>query len=116
MIPNTNNSINNINNNNNSINNNNISNTINNTSKDILINQLKNRIFDLEQQNQNYSKLQSENTKLVEIIDDLKSNQLRNDYESTQKISLQQNTLNDYKNENENLTSILNEKININKK
>ena len=51
------------------------------SSKDILINQLKNRIFELEQQNKNFETLQEENLKLKQQIDEIKQNQMRNDYE-----------------------------------
>ena len=86
------------------------------SSKDVLINQLKNRIFELEQLNKNFESLQDENLKLKQLIDEIKQNQLRNDYESNQKITIQHNQLNEYRSENETLNNILNEKLNINKK
>ena len=70
---------------------------LNMSSKDELINQLKNRIFDLEQQNKNNDSLQEENIKLKQLIDELKQIQMRNDYESTQKITIQHKQLNDLK-------------------
>ena len=86
------------------------------SSKDVLINQLKSRIFDLEQQSKNNEELQNENLKLKQLIDELKQNQMRNDYESNQKITIQHNQINDLKTENESLNNVLNEKLNINKK
>ena len=79
------------------------------SSKDILINQLKNRIFELEQQSKNNEMLQNENIKLKQLIDDMKQTQIRNDYESNKKITVQHNQLNEFKNENESLNNILND-------
>ena len=81
-----------------------------------LINQLKSRIFDLEQNEKNYQALSNSHVQLQTSYQQLNDEKLRSDYENKQKAEIQNKTINDLRSDNENLQMILNEKININKK
>ena len=81
-----------------------------------LINQLKSRIFDLEQNEKNYQALSNSHVQLQTSYQQLNDEKLRSDYENKQKSEIQTKTINDLRSDNENLQMILNEKININKK
>ena len=85
-------------------------------SKDTLINQLKSRIFELEQNEKNYNNLSNSHVQLQNSFQQLNDEKLRSEYESKQKNELQAKQINDLRSDNESLQMILNDKINVNKK
>ena len=86
------------------------------SSKDILINQLKGRIFELEQNAQNYDQLNNSHLQLQTRFQALSNDKYKNECELRQKTEIQQKQIMELQNENESLQLHLNDKIQINKK
>ena len=83
--------------------------------KDNLISQLKSQIFDLEQNEKNYSNLQVKYKSLANENSILNEEKLRLEYELKQKTEASNKIIADLQNENENLQNALNEKQATNK-
>ena len=86
------------------------------SSKDLLINQLKGRIFELEQNAQNYEQLNNSHLQLQTRFQALSNENYKNECELRQKTETQQKQITELQNENESLQLHLNDKIQINKK
>ena len=86
------------------------------SSKDLLINQLKGRIFELEQNAQNYEQLNNSHLQLQTRFQALSNDKYKNECELRQKTEIQQKQITELQNENESLQLHLNDKIQINKK
>ena len=86
------------------------------SSKDLLINQLKGRIFELEQNTQNYEQLNNSHLQLQTRFQALNNDKYKNECELRQKTEIQQKQITELQNENESLQLHLNDKIQINKK
>ena len=86
------------------------------SSKDLLINQLKGRIFELEQNAQNYEQLNNSHLQLQSRFQALSNDKYKNECELRQKTEIQQKQITELQNENESLQLHLNDKIQINKK
>ena len=85
------------------------------SSKDLLINQLKGRIFELEQNAQNYEQLNNSHLQLQTRFQALSNEKYKNECELRQKTEIQQKQITELQNENESLQLHLKDKIQINK-
>ena len=75
------------------------------SSKDLLINQLKGRIFELEQNAQNYEQLNNSHLQLQTSFQALSNDKYKNECELRQKTEIQQKQITELQNENESLIS-----------
>ena len=87
-----------------------------NPEKDLLISQLKAEIFEKEQNEKNFSLLQSKFRNLQNDLQLLSETKLHLEYELRTKTDAGNKAISDLKNENENILNELNEKIAMNKK
>ena len=84
-------------------------------NKDILINNLKTKIFDLEQKEKDYSSLQIKCKQLSNQVFTLSEEKNRLEFELKQKAENDEKIIFELKSEKENLENTLNEKLETNK-
>ena len=101
----------------------NVSNQMSNSSyelkdrenRDILINQLKSQVFDLEQNAKDYNTLQAKCKQLANEASILNEEKIRLEYELKQKTQNSNKIISELQSEKENLQNTLNEKLLTNK-
>ena len=84
-------------------------------NKDILINQLKTKIFDLEQKAKDYSSLQIKCKQLSNEVSSLNEEKNQIEFELKQKAENDEKIIYELQSEKENLENALNEKLETNK-